>query len=165
MAVVFNEACLSRGFRSRVIHGNAKKFVFNGEWHTFNALYSATLDKWLFLDPIKKAYLMDTNGELLSIAEVRQYLIEGKTLDFNPGADYNGSPFDIDEYLNYLSKNLYRFSCSGESKFGDYGIFHLTGVTRNYVHLDPGGEPQDSLGVATNHFTSNPDYYWARPVQ
>jgi len=163
MAIVFNEACLSMGFKSRVIHGNAKKFIFNGEWHTFNAVYSSALDKWIFLDPMKRAYFMDENNNLLSIAEIRQFLIEGKPLLINPEADHNGLSFDIDEYLHYLTKNFYRFSCSVESKFNNYGIFHLTGVTRNYVHLDPGGEPQDGLGVATNCCTSNPDYFWASP--
>jgi len=114
---------------------------------------------------MKQAYFMDENGGLLGIEEIRMYLIEGKSLVLNPEADYNGSPFDVDEYLNYLAKNLYRFSCSLESRFGNYGMFHLTGVTRNYIHLDPAGEPQDGLGVATNHFTSNPDYYWAPPGQ
>ena len=69
----------------------------------------------------------------------------------------------MDEYLNYLAKNLYRFSCSVDSKFGNYGIFHLTDVTRIYVHLDPAGETQDGLGLATNYFTSNPDYFWSAP--
>ncbi len=112
---------------------------------------------------MKLAYFTDENGNMLSVAEIRERLIEGKTLELNTDADYNGNPFDKDEYLNYLAKNLYRFSCSVDSKFGNYGIFHLTNVNRIYVHLDPAGDKQDGLGVATNYFTSNPDYFWSAP--
>lgn len=163
MAIVLNEAYLSLGIKSRVIQGNCKKFIFNGDWHAFNIVYSSTLGKWIFLDPMKLAYFTDENGNMLSVAEIRERLIGGKTLELNEDADYNGNPFDKDEYLNYLAKNLYRFSCSVDSKFGNYGIFHLTDVTRIYVHLDPAGEKQDGLGVATNYFTSNPDYFWSAP--
>ena len=79
-------------------------------------------------------------------------------------ADYNGNPFDKNEYLNYLSKNFYRFSCSVDSKFGNYEIFHMKDETnRIYFHLDPRGEKQDGLGLATNYYTSNPDFYWVNP--
>ena len=163
MAIVLNEVYLSLGIKSRVIQGNCKKFIFNGDWHAFNIVYSTTLGKWIFLDPMKLAYFTDENGNMLSVAEIRERLIEGKTLELNTDADYNGNPFDRDEYLNYLAKNLYRFSCSVDSKFGNYGIFHLTNVNRIYVHLDPAGDRQDGLGVATNYFTSNPDYFWSAP--
>ena len=163
MAIVFNEACLSLGYKSRVIHGNAKKFIFNGDWHAFNAVFNPGLKKWIFMDPMKHAYFMDTESNLLSIAEIRQFLIDGKELVINPDSDYNGLPFNQDEYLHYLTKNIYRLSCSVDSKFNNYGIFHLTGVTRRYAHLDPTGETQEGLGVAENHFTSNPDYFWTDP--
>ncbi len=163
MAIVFNETCLSLGIKARVIHGNAKKFIFNGEWHTFNAVYSFDLDKWIFMDPMKLAFFTDDDNTPLSISELRDYLIGEETLHLNSDANYNGLPFEKDEYLHYLSKNLYRFSCSVESKFGNYGIFHLTGVTRDYVHLDPVGEKQDGLALGTNIFTSNPDYFWESP--
>jgi len=164
MAIVLNEVFLSMGFKSRVIHGNCKKFIFNGDWHSYNIVYSETLDMWIFLDPMKLAFYKDEGGNYLSVAEIRDRLIKGKTLVLNPDADYNGNPFDKNEYLNYLSKNLYRFSCSVDSKFGNYGIFHMTDETsRIYFHLDPCGEEQDGLGLATNYFTSNPDFYWASP--
>ena len=164
MAIVLNEVFLSMGFKSRVIHGNCKKFIFNGDWHTFNIVYSETLDKWIFLDPMKLAFYKDEHENLLSVAEIRDRLIKGKTLVLNPDADYNGNPFDKNEYLNYLSKNFYRFSCSVDSKFGNYEIFHMKDETnRIYFHLDPHGEKQDGLGLATNYFTSNPDFYWISP--
>ena len=163
MSIVLNEAYLSLGIKSRVIQGNCRKFIFNGDWHAFNIVWSNTLRKWIFMDVMKLACFTDESGRLLSVAEIREHLIEGKTLQLNEDADYNGGPFDSGEYLNYLAKNLYRFSCSVDSRFGNYGIFHLTNVSRVYVHLDPAGDKQDGLGVATNYFTSNPDCFWSAP--
>jgi hypothetical protein len=36
-------------------------------------------------------------------------------------------------------------------------------TNRIYFHLDPRGEKQDGLGLATNYYTSNPDFYWVNP--
>ena len=47
MAVVLNEAFLAMGFKSRLIHGNSIKFIFNGDWHAFNSVYSNTSGKQL----------------------------------------------------------------------------------------------------------------------
>jgi hypothetical protein len=164
MAIVLNEVFLSMGFPSRVIHGNGKKWIFNGDWHSFNMVYSTTLDKWIFLDPMMLAYFSDENGNLLSIAEIRQFLIKGKTLVLNEDADYDGQPCIENDYLDYLAKNMYRFSCSLESRFGNYGMFSMTGVThKTYVNLDPKNEKHDGVGLATNYFTSNPDYFWKIP--
>ena len=164
MAIVLNEVYLSIGIKSRVIQGNARKFIFNGDWHSFNIVYSETLSKWIFLDLTMKAFFTDDKGNFLSISEIRDHLIMGKELNLNPEANYNSEPVDEDDYLNYLSKNLYRFSCSVDSRFGNYEIFHLCNPPgRIYYHLDPGGDKQDGLGLAVNFFTSNPDFFWAKP--
>lgn len=166
MAIVLNEAYLATGFRSRVIHGNGRDWVFNGEWHTFNAVYSNTLNKWLFVDPMNQAYFTDDRGTPLSVAEVRGHLRQDAPLYLNADADYNGQPVNAEDYLHYLSKNLYRFSASLHSAFGNYWLFHLPeGTTRTYFHLDPRGQRQEGLGgpSTVNYFTSNPDHYWTEP--
>ena len=166
MAIVLNEAYLATGFKSRVIHGNGRDWVFNGEWHAFNAVYSATLGKWLFVDPMNQAYFTDADGDPLSVAEVREHLRRDVPLYLNDDADYNGTAVNAEDYLHYLSKNLYRFSASVHSAFGNYGVFHLPeGATRTYMHLDPAGERQAGLGgpMTTNYFTSNPSHFWKAP--
>ncbi|UCH62343.1 MAG: transglutaminase domain-containing protein [Fidelibacterota bacterium] len=70
MAIVLNEVYLAMGFQSRVVHGNAKKLIFNGDWRAFNMVCSTTLSKWLFVDSTYQAYFSDENGNLLSIAEL-----------------------------------------------------------------------------------------------
>lgn len=163
MAVVLNEAYLSMGFKSRVVHGNSRDWVFNGEWHAFNMVYLHTLDKWLFVDPTYQAYFTDGAGNILSIAETREHLIQNQPLILNDDADYNGHTVNADDYLHYLSKNLYRFSCAVNSAFGNYWIFHGPTTNRIYAHLDPKKDRHEGLSNATNYFTSNPDYYWSKP--
>jgi len=41
---------------------------------SINAVYSNTLNKWLWIDPTNDAYAMNEKGELLSIAEDRHLL-------------------------------------------------------------------------------------------
>jgi hypothetical protein len=163
MAIVLNEAYLSMGFKSRVVHGNSRDWVFNGDWHAFNMVYSYTLGKWLFVDPTYQAYFTGNNGNILSIAEIREHLIQNQPLILNDDADYNGHTVNVNDYLHYLSKNLYRFSCSVNSAFGNYWIFHGPVTNRIYFHLDPKNDRQEGLAKATNYFTSNPDYYWSKP--
>lgn len=164
MAIVLNEAYLAMGFRSRVVHGNAKKFIFNGDWHAFNTVYSTTLSKWLFVDPTYQAYFSDADRNVLSIAEIREHLIKDKPLILNNDADYNGQRADQASYLHYLTKNMYRFSCAVQSAFGHYWIFDATGATNKaFFHLDPKGERQEGPGLAENYHTSNPTYYWSEP--
>ena len=164
MALVLNEAYLSMGFKSRVIHGNGKKWVFNGEWHAFNIVYSNSLDKWIFVDPTHNSYFLDEAGNMLSVAELREHLIQDETLILNEDADVNGIPLNKTDYLHYMSKNLYRFSCSVHSEFANYWIYHDSSdiKNRNFFHLDPQYERQDGLGLATNYFTSNANYYWSQ---
>ncbi len=164
MAIVLNEACLAIGLKSRVIHGNSRDWVFNGEWHAFNIVYSNTLEKWVFVDPTNNAYFTNDNGLLLSVAEIREHLIQDLPLYLNSDADYNGNPVNQSSYLHYLSKNFYRFSCFLYSAFGHNGIFHnFYATNRIFFHLDPQNERQKGLWNDQNYFTSNPDYYWSKP--
>ena len=164
MAIVLNEVYLSMGFKSRVISGNCRDYVFTGEWHAFNIVYSQSLDKWVFVDPTNQAYFTDDNGNFLSVAEVRKHIKDEIPLHLNESAVHNWLPIDEGSYIHYMSKNLYRFSCSLRSAFGNYGIFSTSGVTnKTFCHLDPENDRQNGLNGALNYFTSNPDYYWKKP--
>jgi len=103
------------------------------------------------------------NDNILSIAEIREHLIKEKPLILNESSDYNGNPVNANDYLHYLSKNFYRFSCCVNSTFGNYWIFHGPITNRIYAHLDPKNDRQKGLTAATNYFTSNPDYFWSKP--
>ena len=49
------------------------------ECHVINTVWSEQLQKWLYIDPTMDAWVMDENGTMLSIAEVRERLINDQT--------------------------------------------------------------------------------------
>ena len=163
MAIVLNDVFLSMGFKSRVIHGNSKHYIFFAEWHAFNTVYVNSLQKWIYIDPTFQSCYTNDGGQYLSIAEIREYLIQDRAMFLHPQADYNGEPISQDDNLHYLSKNFYRFSCSLHSGFG-LNCFGYTSdiISFTYVHLDPQGEQQYGLSWAEDNNTTNPVIFWQK---
>jgi hypothetical protein len=155
LAQVLNECYLSIGIKSRRVVCLPKDST-DFDCHSINAVYSNTFKKWLWVDPTNNAYVMNENGELLSIAEVRERLITNKPLLLNPDANINRS-FSVvkQNYLyDYMAKNLYAFQCfvdrGGESQCNVLLPIEYKGViprTRMYKPM----------------CTNNPDIFWATP--
>jgi len=155
LAGVANNCFLAMGFKSRQVVCLPKDST-DMDCHSINTVYSNTLNKWLWIDPTNYAYLMNEKGELLSIAEVRERLINDKPLILNPDANWNNKFSTVKEfYINeYMAKNLYAFQCyvsgGGESKSNllvplEYkGIIPRTAINKPKV-------------------TNNPDLFWAKP--
>ena len=118
LATVLNECYLSMGFKSRFITCMPKDSVFD-DCHVINSVYLASEKKWIWIDPTNNAYVMNEKGELLSIEEVRDRIINNKPLLLNPDANWNNkSTTTKEEYLyNYMAKNLYRLQCPLVSEF------------------------------------------------
>ena len=164
LAIVLNETYLSMGFKSRVIHGNPRHYVYNGEWHAFNMVYSETFGKWVYVDPTTQGYYTNDDGIVLSVAEIRDHLRRDIPLHLCDDADYNGRPMSQMDNLHYLSKNFYRFTCVVNSAFGGNWIFHENSdVNRTFIYLNPANESTNGLDDALNYNTSNPDYFWSEP--
>ena len=120
------------------------------------------------------AYVMDEKGALLDIREVRERLINGKTLIVNPDANWNHKTSVIkEEYLyNYMAKNLYRLECTVASEYDTEA--RTQGKTITYVELLP-LDAYNQLPQKTeytikktgttfiNYKTNNPDTFWAVP--
>ena len=53
--------------------------------------------------------LSDDQGNYINVEALRSILIEGQPLNANPEANYNGKPFDLENYRNYMTKNTFRF--------------------------------------------------------
>ncbi len=68
--------------------------------------------KRIMLDPTMRLYLKNKQGEFISIERFREGLIEGEQFFENKEASYNGGKFDRVWYMEYMSKNLFRFSVS-----------------------------------------------------
>lgn len=122
LATTLNDCYLAMGWESRKIYCFPKDSLgVDHDSHVINIVYLSSKHKWIWVDPTNDAYIMDENGELLGIEEVRERLIQGKTLIVNPDANWNHkSSITKDYYLDYyMTKNLYRFYCPLNSEY-DY---------------------------------------------
>ena len=166
------------GFKSRYVICMPKETNFD-DCHVINMVYSNDLSKWIWIDPTCDAYVMDENGVLLGIEEVREKLIKDKPLIINPdanwGREYSGNEYSQTKvtYLNiYMAKNLYRIKTPLVSEYN--AETWEKGKEITYVELLPldGIEqtPQkkvytnENIGVTfTNYKTNNPDLFWTKP--
>jgi hypothetical protein len=139
--------------------------------HVINSVYSESLKKWLWIDPIFDAYVMNEKGELLSIEEVRERLISDKTLILNPDANWNNQSTQTKEnYLeNYMAKNLYILQRPASSEYNMET--NSEGKTYNYIELlpldyfdqDPQKEEdkrEKSNTLWITYKTNNPSLFW-----
>lgn len=173
LAISLNECYLAMGFKSRYVTCMPKELEFD-DCHVINMVYSEWLKKWVYMDPTNNTYVMDEKGTLLSIEEVRQRLIDGRTIILNPDANWNNEQFVwLEEYLHfYMAKNLYRLECPVSSEY-DYET-KSSGKNTCYIELLPldgiNQTPQKSEYVnkdlnatITNYVTNNPRIFWAVP--
>ncbi|HQF29635.1 MAG TPA: transglutaminase domain-containing protein, partial [Bacteroidia bacterium] len=118
LATVLNECYLSLGIKSRFVTCMPKD-TNDTECHVINMVFANDLNKWIWIDPTNDAYIMNENGDLLSIQEVRERLIAGKTVIVNPDANWNrrGTAIKEEYLLNYMAKNLFWFDCPINSKY------------------------------------------------
>jgi hypothetical protein len=138
LALVLNECYLAMGIKSRIVTCLPKDSLnIDQDCHVINSVYSESLKKWLWIDPTTNAYVMNEKGEMLSIQEVRERLIENKTLIINPDANWNNKTSQTkEEYLqNYMAKNLYMLECPASSEYNMETSSE--GKTYNYIRLLP----------------------------
>ena len=175
MATILNECYLSMGIKSRYVTCMPKETEFD-DCHVINMVYSNELKKWIWIDPTFDAYVMNEKGELLGLAEVRERLINGKTLILNPEANWNKKNSQTKEYYleTYMAKNLYRLETPLVSEYDSETW--KSGKEITYVELLPLDgivqTPQKSeqtntkTGVKFTHYkTNNPNLFWTEPTK
>lgn len=175
MATVLNECYLAMGIKSRYVTCMPKETQFS-DCHVINMVYSNDLRKWIWVDPTFDAYVMNEKGELLGLSEVRERLINGKTLILNPEANWNRVASKTKEnYLEtYMAKNLYRLESPLVSEY-DTETWK-SGKEVTYVELLPldgleqtpqkNEETNSKTGVKfTNYKTNNPNLFWDAPKE
>jgi len=172
LATVLNECYLSLGIKSRFVTCMPKD-TNDTECHVINMVFANDLNKWIWIDPTNDAYIMNENGDLLSIQEVRERLISGKTLIVNPDANWNRRGTAVkEEYLfNYMAKNLFWFDCPINSKYDTET--RAEGKKINYIRLFPEDcliqkKPlQETIAdkgtIFYSYKTTNADLFWAKP--
>ncbi len=175
MATILNECYLSMGIKSRYITCMPKETKFD-DCHVINMVYCNELKKWIWIDPTFDAYVMNEKGELLGIEEVRERLINGKTLILNPDANWNKQNSQTKEYYleTYMAKNLYRLETPLVSEY-DTETWK-SGKEVTYVELLPldgieqtplkKEETNTKTGVKFTYYkTNNPNLFWIEPTK
>ncbi len=173
LATILNECYLSMGIKSRYITCMPRETNFD-DCHVINMVYSKDLNKWIWIDPTFDAYVMDENGNLLGIQEVRERLINNKPLVLNADANRNKEELESKEYYleYYMAKNLYRLQTPLVSEYNTETW--NKGKEVAYVELLPldGLEqtPQkneitnQTTGVKFTYYkTNNPNLFWTKP--
>jgi hypothetical protein len=138
LATVLNECYLAMGFKSRFVTCLPKDSLkLDNDCHVINVVYSDSLKKWLWIDPTNEAYVMNGNGELLSIEEVRERIINDLPLVVNADANWNHkSQIVITDYLyRYMAKNLYILECPVNSEYNSET--NAPGKIVSYIQLLP----------------------------
>lgn len=160
LAIALNEMYLSMGIPSRYVTCMPQD-PDDLDCHVINTVWSSELQKWIWIDPTFNAYVMDEQGVMLGIAEVRERLIEDRPLVLNEDANWNNESKQTKEhYLEYyMAKNLYYFECVVESRFNPESRYRYAGS--KYVRLLPlGFEKQDEEWVKNTH---DEGYFWQAP--
>lgn len=177
LSTTLNECYLAMGWASRKVYCLPLDSAGNDhDSHVINAVYLSSQKKWIWVDPTHDAYVMDENGELLSIAEVRDRLITGKPMIVNPDANWNHRSSTVKSYylMKYMAKNLYMLYSPLSNEFG-YESKNKQ-HTVEYVYLVPLNHPKKresrkeiyrayiGRNVVINNI-SNAEWFWKPPVR
>lgn len=121
--------------------------------HVVNHVWLPELHKWAMVDSDQGAYLTGTDGQPLSLEEMRQYTLDGTpiTQHFFPGKHCKG-------YLAYWTKNLYWFNTPETVGLGK----ELNKEIRMAALVPAGFQPFVSRDVT--RCTQSAAQFWAMPV-
>ena len=131
------------------------------ECHVINTVWSNQLQKWLYIDPTMDAWVMDENGTMLSIAEVRERLINDQPLVLCETANWNHESKQTKDYYldDYMAKNLYYFVCKKYSRFNPESDYRPNPAEED-IRLIPVGFDNNNWKCDT---TTDPEFFWAKP--
>jgi hypothetical protein len=156
LAKVLNECYLSMGIPSRFVTCMPKVYI--SDCHVINAVYSSTLDKWLWMDPTHAAWVTDEGGNLLSIQEVRDRLCRDLPVRVNDTANWNNrnKTTTADYLYSYMAKNLYYLKCMSRSQYNAEAEYD----PEAYVNLKPTGYTNDRKGGTD---VNDENWFWQSP--
>lgn len=105
----------------------------------------------IMLDPTYRLYLTDDNGEYISLAQLREGILCGKTFHPNATASYNGTGFNYDDYIEYMTKNVFRFNAN-------YKLNNTDSIL-SQIELIPSGYTISGY-LKIIQCTTDPEYFW-----
>ncbi|MBR5326482.1 MAG: transglutaminase domain-containing protein [Prevotella sp.] len=132
------------------------------ECHVINSVWSSQLQKWIWIDPTMDAWVMDENGTMLGIAEVRERLRNDLPLVLCETANWNHQNQQTKEYYldYYMAKNLYFFACKKISRFNPESDYRENPKDSDFVLFPTGYSSDNWKGCDT---TTDSDLFWAKP--
>ena len=105
----------------------------------------------VMLDPTYRLFFTDDNGEYVSLAQLREGIIIGKNFHPYSAASYNDSGFDYSDYIEYMTKNVFRFNTNYRLIDSDSIITQMELIPKGYT----------TKGLAKIvQYTTNLDYFW-----
>ena len=160
LAISLCEMYLSMGIPARYVTCMPADSL-DYECHVINTVWSEQLQKWLYIDPTMDAWVTDENGTMLSIAEVRQRLINDQPLVLCETANWNHESQQTKEYYleTYMAKNLYYFVCKKLNRFNPESLYRNNDPADD-VRLIPVGFVNNNWKCDT---TTDPEVFWAKP--
>lgn len=161
LAISLNEMYLSMGFKSRYVTCLPKN-ENDQDCHVICSVWVDSLQKWIWVDPTFVSYIKDEKGNLLSIEEVRERLIDGRPLILNEDANWNNKNKQTKEnyLMNYMAKNLYWLQVPISSQFNPESRYRNN--VNKYVSLLPIGYARSNMSNIGS-ITNDPQYFWQKP--
>ena len=133
----------------------------DSDCHVVNLVWLPELNKWAMIDSDMLEYVTDHNGTPLSLQEMRESIIQDKTLYIKVLPGFENSWVAQKNGLKYMqaywAKNLYWFCVHTTYGFGLEGKKTLSD---SYVALVPPG--YDCSYTSLDEVTSNASAFWGR---
>ena len=109
------------------------------------------------IDSDMQAWISNSEGTPLSLAEMRERYISGSPMRINPLFDSLKEDFNYDYYRSYWAKNLYWFICWEETGYDK----ETSPSGQEVVLVPPGFKGFKYRGGSI--FTSDDKRFWAAP--
>jgi len=170
-STVLNDALLSLGFTSRLVHMYPPQ-ERPKESHVVVDVYSRPHEKWVHLDADLCAYVSDEHGVPLGTGEIRQRIIDRRPLRVSDTVDISYVSFLWTAllkriYVWYVAKNIFRIESPLRSEPGYETEFD----GNQYIQLIPDGyhdawleQPRSSRSGAVFRYTRDERAFWRKPA-
>lgn len=154
--IMLHEMLLSEGIINRVVTCLPGDSTDN-ECHVVNNVWIPEKKKWMMIDSDQREYATDENGNVLSLAEMRYRIKDGKPINFRPL--YNKDTVDQKRLTGYWAKNLYHFCCIENTSYGA----ESKDANPTYIDLVPHDKSNLMVGGFNSIFTTDDKRFWATP--
>ena len=149
LSIILAETLRMNGIRARIVTCKPYEEPFEDCHVVVDCLMPSGTR--IMLDPTYRLYLTDDSGKYISLAELREGIIAGKTFHHNANSSYNGANFNYHDYIEYMTKNVFRFNTNynqddTDSVFSEIELVPIGYATKGYSKVI--------------QFTTDRDYFW-----